>query len=133
MKLPNKVTILGTEYKIYYQTGKENEQLFSSYGYCEFYTKEIFINKQLFMKNKKGEYCDIFKDLYKKGFEVLRHELIHCFIFESGLWNNCNWATNEEMTDWIALQFPKIEKCFKELNLNHNLDKLTNGMIQKTC
>jgi hypothetical protein len=111
MNLPKEVNILGTTYKIIYQTRKENESLISARGYCEFYTKEIFVDKQLFMDNKKGEYSEGFKDLYKMGYEVLRHEIIHAFVFESGLWNNCSWATNEEMTDWLALQFPKLNEC----------------------
>jgi hypothetical protein len=48
---------------------------------------------------------------YKKG--VIRHELIHAFLYESGL-DACSWAMNEEMIDWIALQFPKMMKAFKE-------------------
>lgn len=120
-KLPKFVDILGTRYKINYQTEKENDGLLGCRGYCEFYTKEIFVNKKLFMDNKKGEYSECFKDLWKMGLEVLRHEIIHAFIFESGLWNNCEWARNEEMTDWIALQFPKLEKCFKSIEVKQKI------------
>lgn len=46
---------------------------------------------------------------------TLRHEIIHAFLFESGLWCNSadseNWAMNEEMVDWFAIQLPKIEEC----------------------
>ena len=53
---------------------------------------------------------------YKKN--VLRHEIIHAFLYESGLQNNsaCGgaWAQNEEMIDWIAIRFSKIQKAFKE-------------------
>lgn len=49
--------------------------------------------------------------------KVLRHEIIHAFLYESGLWSNSgnikNWATSEEITDWIAIQFPKILKVFE--------------------
>ena len=48
---------------------------------------------------------------HKKG--VVRHELIHAFLYESGLDGN-TWATNEEMVDWVALQFPKLLKAFEE-------------------
>ena len=48
---------------------------------------------------------------YKKA--VIRHELTHAFLFESGL-DTCSWAQNEEMVDWIALQFPKLLQVFKE-------------------
>lgn len=52
---------------------------------------------------------------------ILRHELLHAFMYESGLW--CNsfgvniWAENEEMTDWFAIQSPKIFELYKDLNL----------------
>ena len=48
----------------------------------------------------------------------LRHEIIHAFLFESGLAgeSHCStsWAGNEEMIDWIALQLPKIIKVCEE-------------------
>lgn len=53
---------------------------------------------------------------YKK--KVLRHEIIHAFLYESGLWNNSGnvqgWAQSEEITDWIAIQSPKLFQAFKE-------------------
>lgn len=54
---------------------------------------------------------------------TLRHEIIHAFLFESGLWVNSNsvecWAMNEEMIDWIAIQYPKISKVFKKLDIEN--------------
>jgi hypothetical protein len=52
--------------------------------------------------------------------ETIRHEIVHAFLNESGLgWNALPneraWAKNEEMVDWIAIQFPKIAKVFREL------------------
>ena len=44
---------------------------------------------------------------------ILRHELIHAFAFESGLAQDSTWADNDEMTDWIAHQFPKMLTAFK--------------------
>ena len=45
--------------------------------------------------------------------------MIHAFLAESGLSANAlsnytSWAENEEMVDWIAIQFPKILEVFKE-------------------
>lgn len=48
---------------------------------------------------------------YKK--KITRHEIIHAFLFESGLDFN-SWGRNEEFVDWLALQFPKIIKAFEE-------------------
>ena len=46
---------------------------------------------------------------------TIRHEIIHAFLFESGIWCNSakteNWSMNEEMVDWFAIQMPKIEEC----------------------
>lgn len=51
--------------------------------------------------------------------ETLRHEILHAFLFESGLdassfESNGAWAKNEEMIDWFALQGPKIIKAWRE-------------------
>ena len=43
-----------------------------------------------------------------------RHEIIHAFLFESGLAENSSWAQNEEMVDFFAIQFPKLVEAFKE-------------------
>jgi len=45
---------------------------------------------------------------------VIRHELIHAFLFKSGLDACAEWARNEEMVDWLAIQFPKLMKAFQE-------------------
>ena len=47
---------------------------------------------------------------------TLRHEIIHAFKHESGM-VRYNFETEEQQTDWIARQFSKINKVFKELNI----------------
>ena len=34
--------------------------------------------------------------------------------YESGLAENSNWAQNEEMVDFFAIQFPKLLKAFEQ-------------------
>lgn len=52
--------------------------------------------------------------------KTLRHEIVHAFLYESGLSGNSRisavegWARNEEMVDWIALQGPKIIQAWEE-------------------
>ncbi len=57
-------------------------------------------------------------DLYAK--KVMRHEIVHAYLYESGLAESSfsvdNWATNEEMVDWIARQFPKMKRTMEALN-----------------
>ena len=52
---------------------------------------------------------------------MLRHEIIHAFLNESGLSDSSNsveaWAKNEEMVDWFAIQSPKIFKVFQDLDI----------------
>ena len=45
------------------------------------------------------------------------HEIVHAFLHESGLSSNSEWAMNEEIADWIALQLPKIISICNELNI----------------
>lgn len=97
------VTILGTKYKILYCKDIDSDSEFSKNpdvgAYINHYKKNIVINTKL----------DTFKCFLRS---ILLHELIHGFLFESGLDSEStdDWAENEEMIDWFALQFEKIEK-----------------------
>ena len=48
----------------------------------------------------------------------LRHEIVHAFLFESGLaessFSTDAWAKNEEMIDWIAFTGPKIVAAWQK-------------------
>ena len=55
-------------------------------------------------------------DLMHYQRKVIRHELTHALLFESGLSNDSSWAENEEVVDWIAIQFPKMIKAFEEVD-----------------
>ena len=106
-----KVDILGTEYKIEYIAEKDDPRLETSNGYFDHSTKRIVVGRP---EREEMSIGDL--EVFTK--KVLRHEIIHAFLYESGLWENSNnidaWGMNEEMTDWIAMQFPKMLKAFKE-------------------
>lgn len=112
-----KISILGTQYNILGHTEKEDEKLKELGGYCDYTTKTI-VYKKITPEDLTG--LEDLTFVYKR---VLRHEIIHAFMYESGLW--CNsfgvscWAENEEMTDWFAIQSPKIYKVFEELNIQN--------------
>ena len=107
------INILGTDYTIKRQTKSENPKLENAYGLCESYSKEIVLDT--FDEEKKDVMAvNNFVEFEKK---VLRHEIIHAFLGESGLKSTSDWAANEEMVDWFAIQAPKIFKAFKELDL----------------
>ena len=116
--LPDKANVLGTEYKIYYETKENNPKIEGLQGYTELCAKEIHIDRSWFEGAKDDPNPELIqKDLYIEGIKIIRHELVHAFILESGLCECCTWAENEELVDWIARQFPKMNKVFSELNI----------------
>lgn len=102
------VNVLGVEYTIKESNKAEDPILEDSDGYCDQTTKTVVID------DLKSDMVDSVKDLdeYKK--QIIRHELVHAFLFESGL-GNSSWGKNEEIVDWIAYQFPKIKNAFEEI------------------
>ena len=104
------IEILGTDYKIIEQSEQENAKLKECLGLCEHYSKKIILND---MKEvEKDIMCvENIEELKKK---VLRHEIVHAFFGESGLRGNSDYAENEELVDWIAIQAPKIFKAFAD-------------------
>lgn len=108
-----KVNILGTEYQILTQSESENPKLKECNGICEQYSKKIVLND---METVKDDVMCVenFDDFLKK---VLRHEIFHAFFGESGLKGCSEYAENEELIDWLAVQSPKIFKVFQELDL----------------
>lgn len=106
-----KVKILGTEYEIVMDAEEKDYPILKDTdGYADFTIKKIVVKKLI----QDGE---SYEDLELWQRKTLRHEIIHAFLYESGLWQNSfkDWARNEEMTDWIALQFEKILGVFIEL------------------
>ena len=83
-------------------------------------THEIIICNMTTFPGYENESKEFITNIQK---EILRHELIHAFLYESGLnfsshtIEDCGWACDEELVDWIAIQFPKIYKIYKKLNI----------------
>ena len=99
-----KVNVLGTEYEII-QTDEEAEE---TSGYIDVSTKKIYLHD--ISNSELG-------DKEEEMRSTIRHELIHAFLYESGLGFNCEWALDETIVDWFALQFPKMAKAFTKLNV----------------
>ena len=103
------VFVLGTEYEIMTDVPEEGMPE-NADGACDVTTKTIWIAKLEVDRNSVKN-----MDSYKK--KVIRHEIVHAFLYESGIADcsmDCDsWATNEEMVDWFAIQAPKIIEAFK--------------------
>ena len=107
------VYILGTKYNIKLISEAEDPMLKTLEGYTDQTTHKIVVK----LIEKQGNTVQNVADYAKN---IMRHELIHAFLFESGLGACANeidcWAQNEEMVDWFAYQSPKIFKLFQQLN-----------------
>ena len=93
------------------QSVEENPKLKKAIGLCEQYSKKIILN-DLAEAEEDDMAVEELDELRKK---VLRHEIIHAFFGESGLRSCSEYAENEELIDWIAIQFPKILKVFEQV------------------
>lgn len=107
------INILGTNYKIYFKTEKEEPALAELGGFCDETSKRIVVYD---MVHSQSDMCSVSDKKYVQDL-VLRHELIHAFLIESGLLDESDWAANEEMVDYFARQFHKIEAVFNKLKI----------------
>lgn len=101
-----KINILGTEYDFEAVLTDSDVRLRECDGYADLYAKTIRIATD-YRENDP----DAIKDFDALRAKVKRHECIHAMFFESGL---TEWANNECLVDWIAVQFPKLLEIFKE-------------------
>ena len=114
MTEPKVIDVLGQDIQILFRKESADPKLKNMVGYFDG-SKSLIVIKILEPdENSLG-------DLDKYQREILRHEIIHAFLHESGL-DACSgsadsWATNEEMVDWFAIQSPKIFKIFRDLKL----------------
>lgn len=54
--------------------------------------------------------------------QTLRHEIIHAFLYESGLdteMMHSEHGHDEQMIDWFAIMAPKLERVYHELCINY--------------
>lgn len=103
------VPVLGVPYSVYEGTTIDFPDLCDCDGYCDTTIKRIVVSDMSESTGKPGAKADL--EHYKR--KVIRHELTHAILFESGLSNNSSWAENEEAVDWIAIQFPKLLVMFQ--------------------
>ena len=101
------INVLGTTYTIESSPAITNDLIAKQYdGEADFIGKCIYIKPytELLPDNEdivaKKEYYNA----------VLRHELTHAFFHEAGL---DAYAYDETLVDFIAVQFPKLQKLFK--------------------
>lgn len=107
---PIYVNVLGTKYEIIEKQGEDDKNLVDADGYTDYSNRTIVL--RIGMGDDMGDPEAVWK-------RVLRHEITHAFLLESGL-DVCSgstdcWARNEIMVDWIACQMPKIWEAWKSV------------------
>ena len=103
------ISVLGVKYAIKQKSEKDDDLLKTRDGYCDWTLKEIVV-----CRGAEGTLQDMEAYIRK----VIRHEIVHAFLLESGL-HECSggtdaWAANESMVDWIARQGQKIYKAWEQ-------------------
>lgn len=101
------INILGTNYHVKKLLKEDDPILEANDGYCDDTTKMIIVEDMMPDTFSKG-------DLNAYTQKVIRHEIIHAFLSESGLQASCDWAVNETIVDYFAIQFPKMVKAMQE-------------------
>ena len=119
--MKDKINVLGTEYQIIKKAYADEPTFAEKHidGYCDSFQKQI-VYCDLDTFDRWNNEPTLAKRECEK--EILRHEITHAFLSESGLADSSNpvevaWARNEEMVDWFAIQSPKIYKVFAELDI----------------
>lgn len=108
------VMVLGQEYVIYMNVPSEEDYVLESCaGYCDKTERRIVIGKL-------SSACNLANPMQYIKY-ILRHEIIHAFLFESGIGGDTTWDIDgeehpEHMVEWIGMQFPKLLKAFQEVD-----------------
>lgn len=116
------ITILGTEYTLV-RLAYDEDPTFKKRG-CDGYIDEFTKSIVYGVLDTFPAWADNDNQIAKKKAtnEILRHEIVHAFLTESGLKDSATsfdgpWSRNEEMVDWYAIQAPKIHAAFVELDI----------------
>jgi hypothetical protein len=101
-----KIDILGTEYDFIETSDKEDDVLADKDGYTDVYSKRIVV------ENGYNETTrDATKNFNEFKQKVKRHECIHAIFYEAGM---SAWHNDENLVDFLAIQFPKMLKAFQD-------------------
>lgn len=100
------VDILGKEYEVV----EDNEWLLgeNADGIAQFYSKRILVRPEQKMLGAHEPYAA----RSKRFKEVMRHEVIHAMLYESG---HDEESYDERIVQWIAVMYPKMSEIFAKL------------------
>ena len=100
------MNILGTEYQII--IGNDYCIEADADGITERYEKKIYMRSVQDMLEKSAS-LQAKQNRYN---ETLRREIVHAFLFESGL---DSYSCDETLVQWMASKMPQVTQAFKEI------------------
>lgn len=102
------INVLGTLYRVDIVPESEDPKLKDMDGYMDPSIKRIVVAD---VNQRPADNESVHNpEWFQKN--IVRHELIHAFITESGL-EDAFWH-NEDMVRWLAYMFPRLLVAFKE-------------------
>ena len=104
-----KVNILGSEWKVRSATEAEEPRLVDKNGFTDWTARLICLERA-----PQGDLGSMETYMNK----VIRHELIHAFMDESGFgdcFEHKDFGQEETVVDWFAHQMPKIMKLADDI------------------
>lgn len=103
-----RINVLGTLYRVDMVPESEDPKLEDMDGYMDPSIKRIVVAD---VKQRPADKESVHNmEWFQKN--IVRHELIHAFITESGL-EDAFWH-NEDMVRWLAYMFPRLLEAFNE-------------------
>lgn len=101
-----KFNVLGKTYTLHYDAEECTDN--DANGLCEYYSNEIIIVDPDEPFRSKNSYKNI-DQWFKK---VIRHELVHAFLYEMGLEK---YASDEILVNALAIKMPELSELMKQV------------------
>lgn len=118
------INVLGKVYHVCVVPKSSDPRLEECDGLCDKTSKLILVD------DCTGKDCNLDNpEVYIN--KVIRHELVHAFLFESGLtecWEHKRTGHEETTIDWIASMFPKLVLAFHQADAL-GFDFMTMGSV----
>lgn len=114
--LYGEVNILGEPFKIYVIPRRFDRGLAENPD-LEGYT-DYTVNKIVCEDLADSEGSDNQEDVDVVIRRIIRHEVLHAFLFRCGLDANSDWARNEELVDFFAIKFPDLSALYQVLEID---------------
>ena len=105
------INILGTKWTLEIVRQEDDKYLKTADGYADKTLRKIVVCGFPPDDSELGDW-----EPYVK--KCIRHEIIHAYLFESGLHENFQHPEaghDETYVDWVSVQFPKLMKTFQEV------------------